>query len=68
MVIWFLWFLDPGAAQRCNNEINQIKLVLCVHGHTLAAPLLAEEEAAAGPGAGGAEVLSKSSSAPERKG
>lgn len=54
-------------AQRSNNDTNQMKLVLCVHRHTLAAPL-AEEEAAAGPGAGGAEVLSKSSSAPGTKG
>lgn len=33
---------------------------------TFSAPLLAEEEAAAGSGAGGAEALSKSSKAPER--
>lgn len=34
---------------------------------TFSAPLLAEEEAAEGSGAGGADVLSKSSSAPGEK-
>lgn len=38
------------------------------HKQTFSAPLLAEEEAAAGSGAGGAGVLSKSSNAPVRKG
>lgn len=50
----------------------QNKMRLLKHHHqyrqTFSAPLLAEEEAAAGSGAGGADVLSKSSNAPGRKG
>lgn len=64
------------AVKKLSVHKKQNKMQLLKHPHhytnnnkqTLSAPLLAAEEAAAGSGAGGADVLSKSSNAPVRKG